>query len=182
MHFLFLITASKLPYTSCSYSQVTGYPYDCETKEWDPEDPKIPCSYLPKPFIRCTSTGLDKFKEELPGVTLPIDGCNDNYTNINQFGIGVCVPLDGIECIGIRYWVVDDNRCFKEGTYSYITSFLISLFFGMFGADRYYLGYPLLGTLKLLSVGGAGIWWFVDLILMARGKINPHMGRYSNSY
>jgi hypothetical protein len=52
----------------------------------------------------------------------------------------------------------------------------------MFGVDRYILGYPMLGTLKLMSFGGLGFWWIADIVAIAVGGLRPQMYRYTASY
>jgi TM2 domain-containing membrane protein YozV len=39
---------------------------------------------------------------------------------------------------------------------------VISWLVGFLGADRFYKGDVGLGVLKLLTIGGVGIWWLVD--------------------
>ena len=56
------------------------------------------------------------------------------------------------------------------------TAFLLSLFLGWFGADRFYLGQTGLGIAKLLTCGGIGIWWIVDYILIGMGKMKDAEG------
>ncbi|KAI8637528.1 hypothetical protein BD408DRAFT_424415 [Parasitella parasitica] len=53
---------------------------------------------------------------------------------------------------------------------------ILSVFFGTLGADRFYLGYVLLGVLKLLTGGLGGIWWTVDLVLLAMNSITDKNG------
>jgi len=52
------------------------------------------------------------------------------------------------------------------------TTLLLSLvgLFGICGIDRFYTGSIGLGILKLLTFGGCGIWWLVDLIMLVTGS------------
>lgn len=48
----------------------------------------------------------------------------------------------------------------------YIALFL-SLFFGFFGADRFYIGRTRSALAKLFTLGCLGVWWLSDVILIA---------------
>ena len=55
---------------------------------------------------------------------------------------------------------------------------LLALFLGAFGADRFYVGKIGTGILKLLTLGGCGIWTLIDLILIIAGKFKDKEGNY----
>jgi len=46
-----------------------------------------------------------------------------------------------------------------------LATMLLSWILGDLGIDRFYRGQIGLGVLKLLTAGGAGIWWLVDAII-----------------
>jgi len=55
---------------------------------------------------------------------------------------------------------------------------LLSLFLGIFGIDRFYLGYTVLGVIKLITLGGVGVWALIDLILIIAKILKPKNGVY----
>jgi TM2 domain-containing membrane protein YozV len=44
---------------------------------------------------------------------------------------------------------------------------IMSVVFGHLGVDRFIMGKVGTGLLKLITLGGIGIWWLVDVILIA---------------
>lgn len=58
----------------------------------------------------------------------------------------------------------------------WLVALLLSALLGTLGIDRFYLGYVGLGVLKLLTGGGCGIWWLIDLILIAMNRLPDSNG------
>jgi len=50
-------------------------------------------------------------------------------------------------------------------------AYVLSLFFGMFGADQFYLGFMVKGFAKLFTLGGLGIWWIFDIIRIGSAPV-----------
>ena len=59
----------------------------------------------------------------------------------------------------------------------WMVALLLSIFLGYLGVDRFYIGHVGLGLLKLFTFGGCGIWWLVDVILIATNSLKDSQGR-----
>ncbi|KAI7907755.1 uncharacterized protein BX663DRAFT_491934 [Cokeromyces recurvatus] len=73
--------------------------------------------------------------------------------------------------------VSDNNENLNEmcvSDRSWFVALMLSIFFGPLGIDRFYLGYIFLGIIKLLTAGLGGVWWTVDVILIALNVLNDH--------
>ncbi|MCC3299652.1 TM2 domain-containing protein [Arthrobacter caoxuetaonis] len=65
---------------------------------------------------------------------------------------------------------------------SFLVTWLLSLLLGVLGVDRFYLGKVGTGIAKLLTVGGLGVWWLVDLIIVISGKQTDKFRRPLEGY
>jgi TM2 domain-containing membrane protein YozV len=59
---------------------------------------------------------------------------------------------------------------------NFLTALILSILVGSLGVDRFYLGYVGLGILKLITLGGCGIWWLIDVILIATKSLKDADG------
>ncbi len=59
----------------------------------------------------------------------------------------------------------------------FLTAALLSYFVGWLGVDRFYMGYVGLGILKLVTFGGCGIWYLIDVILILTGSLKDNNGQ-----
>lgn len=50
---------------------------------------------------------------------------------------------------------------------NWVLCLVMSVFVGWIGVDRYLMHKVGTGILKLVTFGGLGIWWLVDIILIA---------------
>ena len=50
---------------------------------------------------------------------------------------------------------------------NWVLLLVMSIIFGWIGVDRFMMGKVGTGLLKLITLGGLGVWWLIDLILIA---------------
>lgn len=83
----------------------------------------------------------------------------------------ICIIL-----FAIRRSKHKNDALHNDAYVSKTTTIVLSVLLGGLGFDRFYLGYIGLGILKLITGGGFGIWWLVDLIMACTGSLRPADG------
>ena len=80
------------------------------------------------------------------------------------------IPVGSIESVPTRLENADISESEILALHSQmkdlLLSILLSIFIGTLGVDRFYIGDVGLGIGKLLTGGGCGIWWLIDIFLI----------------
>lgn len=136
---------------------------------------QVECSTLKFGQYICPDPDYDP----IDPTTQQMRGCQEEYV-ARVF----CTAAPGILC------TETDSRIFLKAMpcswtngYSWETALLLSIFFGMFGLDRFYLGHYGIGFIKLCTFGFFFVGQLCDIILIATGVLRPADGSaYVMSY
>lgn len=93
-----------------------------------------------------------------------------------------CTVLPFIECYGPRTFTREGVPCIKYSDHYFATTLLYSILLGFLGMDRFCLGQTGTAVGKLLTLGGVGVWWIFDVILLVTGSLQPEDGSNWNPY
>jgi len=111
-------------------------------------------------------------------VTQQLRGCQLLETGLGRT-TEQCEALEGIVCKGsCNNTFTRETDCYWTNDYHFDTALLLSVFLGMFGADRFYLGYPAVGLLKFSTLGFFFIGHIIDIILIATQTLEPADGSH----
>lgn len=136
---------------------------------------------FPTVFTRqkCEDLLLGQFICDEPVIDISTQA--EKHCNKNRTVSVECHVAPGINCEGTT---LSNNLtgfrklvpCRYVNDKSFNTALLLSIFFGMFGIDRFYLGYPAIGLFKLCTFGFFMIFQFIDVLLIATQVLKPADG------
>jgi len=141
---------------------------------YDPNTPLVKCSFLPLEFLNC-STPEDLYGNETKKAEQGY-GCvnwgGERYEKVEKTSVW-CTALPGIECYGNRTFLRDGFPCIRYNGHYFVTTLIYSVLLGFLGMDRFCLGHPGTAVGKFLTLGGLGIWWIIDVVLLVTGQLKP---------
>ncbi|GAB1866478.1 TM2 domain-containing protein CG11103 [Camponotus japonicus] len=152
-------------------------------QDYRPEGPLVLCRFLSKEFIECEDPvdhkGNKTAKDETGIGCVKFGG--SRYEEVEKTKVS-CTVLPDIECHGARTFQREGVPCIKYSDHYFATTLLYSILLGFLGMDRFCLGQTGTAVGKLLTLGGMGVWWIVDVILLVTNSLQPEDGSNWNPY
>lgn len=102
--------------------------------------------------LTCEKTNTSNFKKEMP--------CKWTYVLYYIWSIQKYNTFESIRFLYAKLTFCRNGKTLE-------TALLLSVFLGMFGLDRFYLGYPALGLAKLCTLGFMFVGQLLDILLIA---------------
>lgn len=130
--------------------------------------------------LNCSTLRVGQYVCPLP----PIDAETQQPFECSSSNVAplVCSLVDGLRCqpstgINETHFITHIPCQHTEG-HQFQTTLLLAVFLGMFGADRFYLGYYAIGLLKFCTFGFFFIGQLLDIILIATHVLIPASGAH----
>ncbi len=94
---------------------------------------------------------------------------------------GAEIPADATRCYVCQEWITQNNT--NENTPpEFLATLLFAWFLGCFGIHRFYTGNYATGIAQLLTLGGCGIWTYIDFVMICFNKFKDAQGRFFSDY
>jgi len=61
---------------------------------------------------------------------------------------------------------------------NWLTCLLLCIFLGYLGVHRFYIGKIGTGILMLVTLGGCGVWYIIDMVMIIAGKFKDSDGNF----
>lgn len=150
---------------------------------FNPLGPNVMCSFLPRDFLECKEP-IDHrnnatARQEKGSGCLRFGG--SSYEDVEHTRIQ-CTVYPDIECYGARTFFRDGEPCVRYTDHYFVTTLIYSMLLGFLGMDRFCLGQTGTAVGKLLTMGGVGAWWIIDVILLITNNLLPEDGSNWNPY
>lgn len=131
-------------------------------------------------YLNCSTVRVGQYICPMP----TIDASTQQPVNctVNNTAPLTCRLVDGLKCL--EFSGLNDTHFIKEQPCQYTTghsfqaTLLLAVFLGMFGADRFYLGYYAIGLLKFCTFGFMLVGQLLDVILIVTQVLRPADGSY----
>jgi TM2 domain-containing membrane protein YozV len=86
-------------------------------------------------------------------------------------------PIDAEAVVCPRCGVMQSTSLMMpESEKRILPAFILCFALGVFGVHRFYVGKTGTGILQLLTFGGLGVWWLIDMIMIVVGSFTDAEG------
>ena len=101
--------------------------------------------------------------------------CSNCGASIDEKAV-VCVQC-GAPTANFRHAATPTGNAGVEG-FDWLTTLLLCFFLGVFGIHNFYTKKTTIAIIQLLTLGGCGIWAFVDFIMILLGTYKDGRGNF----
>ena len=96
---------------------------------------------------------------------------NENEKYCTECGAIINIKAEICPKCGVRQpYIQNQDSTNQNDNNRWIITLLLCWFLGVFGIHRFYTGHTGIGIAQLLTLGGCGIWAFIDFIIIIVGS------------
>ena len=96
---------------------------------------------------------------------------------------GTQIDENASRCYNCKAWLTEAPSVVNnDEAQDFLPTLLFAWFLGCFGVHRFYTGNFVTATVQLFTLGGCGIWSYIDFILICFGAYKDAQGRNLQNY